>query len=43
LAPAPGIAGALVLTRLLQKMLFGVMPAALVAFAGACALLIPWR
>jgi ABC-type antimicrobial peptide transport system permease subunit len=38
---AAGIAGALALTGLLEKMLFGVKPTDVVAFAGACALLIP--
>jgi len=35
-----GIAGALALTRLLEKMLFGVKPTDPVTFAGACGLLI---
>jgi putative ABC transport system permease protein len=37
---AAGIAGALALTRVLQKMLFGVKPTDLVTFAGACGLLV---
>ena len=35
-----GIAGALALTRVAEKMLFGAKPTALVTFAGACALLV---
>jgi ABC-type antimicrobial peptide transport system permease subunit len=35
-----GIAGALALTRLLGKMLFGVKPTDIATFAGACGLLI---
>jgi ABC-type antimicrobial peptide transport system permease subunit len=37
---AAGIAGALALTRLLEKMLFGVKPTDPVTFAGACGLLV---
>lgn len=37
---AAGIAGALALTRVLEKMLFGVKPTDLVTFAGACGLLV---
>ncbi|MBI3758685.1 MAG: FtsX-like permease family protein [Deltaproteobacteria bacterium] len=37
---AAGIAGALALTQVLEKMLFGVKPTDLVTFAGACGLLI---